>query len=196
MRLPGSSTGGASGRSASTRWPKRRLSPRSPCTSISGPRTISSRRACTCSTTGFSPGSSTRSSRAAMTLKNASWRFSTSSTAGTAGRTFRGCAFINTTVELAEPDPPRAPCGCRPQGPQPRLLPRAGRRPPASTIRTTISDQWMLLSEGATITALVEDDRDAARRARSAAGVLLATAKGQAAGTSAYPARAESAAGT
>jgi hypothetical protein len=36
-----------------------------------------------------------------------------------------------------------------------------------------LSDQWMLLSEGATITALVEDDRDAARRARTGADAIL-----------------------
>ena len=40
-----------------------------------------------------------------------------------------------------------------------------------------ISDQWMLLSEGATVTALVEDDRDAAWRARQAAEALLASAR-------------------
>jgi hypothetical protein len=35
----------------------------------------------------------------------------------------------------------------------------------------------MLLSEGATVTALVEDDRNAARRARKAAEALLAAAR-------------------
>jgi AcrR family transcriptional regulator len=91
-------------------------------------------------------------------------------------RTFRGCAFINTTVELADPTHPahgavvahkdRSRVYFR------ELAVAAGLDDPDA-----ISDQWMLLSEGATITALVEDDRDAARRARKAAEVLLAAAK-------------------
>ena len=36
-----------------------------------------------------------------------------------------------------------------------------------------ISDQWMLLTEGATITALVEGDLTAARKARAGADAIL-----------------------
>ena len=36
-----------------------------------------------------------------------------------------------------------------------------------------ISDQWMLLTEGATITALVEGDLTAARKARTGADAIL-----------------------
>jgi hypothetical protein len=36
-----------------------------------------------------------------------------------------------------------------------------------------ISDQWMLLTEGATITALVEGDLGAARKARVGAAAIL-----------------------
>ena len=109
--------------------------------------------------------------------------------------TFRGCAFINTTVELAEPTHP-AHHAVVAHKQRSRAYFRELAEAACVDDPDDIADQWMLLSEGATITALVEDDRDAARRARRAAGVLLATAKGQAAGTSAYPPRAESAAGT
>ncbi|HLM21401.1 MAG TPA: hypothetical protein VK390_07750 [Propionibacteriaceae bacterium] len=53
-----------------------------------------------------------------------------------------------------------------------RQLAEAARLPNPSEI----SDQWMLLSEGAIITALVEDDRDAAKRAGKAATALLGAA--------------------
>jgi hypothetical protein len=36
-----------------------------------------------------------------------------------------------------------------------------------------VSDQWMLLTEGAIVTALVEDDRAATKRARRAAARLV-----------------------
>jgi hypothetical protein len=40
-----------------------------------------------------------------------------------------------------------------------------------------VSDQWMLLTEGATITALVEGDLSAARKARAAADAILRTSQ-------------------
>jgi len=52
-----------------------------------------------------------------------------------------------------------------------KLAPAAGLADPAE-----LSDQWALLTEGATITALVEDDRKAAKRARRAAERLLSSA--------------------
>lgn len=87
-------------------------------------------------------------------------------------RDFRGCAFINATVELANPDHMAATAvlahktRCRKYF---RALAEAGdlANPDA------ISDQWMLLTEGATITALVEGDLGAARKARAGASAIL-----------------------
>lgn len=112
-------------------------------------------------------------------------------------RTFRGCAFINTTVELADPTHPAHGAVVAHKDRS-----RAYFRELAVAANfdnpNTISEQWMLLSEGATITALVEDDRDAARRARNAAQVLLAAAErrsGQPVEPSVHPARTRSRAG-
>jgi AcrR family transcriptional regulator len=89
---------------------------------------------------------------------------------------FRGCAFINTTVELADPAHPahRAVLAhkTRTRDYFHELAQAAGLPEPSE-----LSDQWMLLSEGAIVTALVEDDRDAAKRARRAAATLLAAAR-------------------
>jgi AcrR family transcriptional regulator len=91
-------------------------------------------------------------------------------------RSFRGCAFINATVELAEPTHPAHDAVMshkeRSRAYFRELAVAAGVDDPDA-----MSEQWMLLSEGATITALVEDDREAARRARKAAEILLAAAK-------------------
>ncbi len=91
-------------------------------------------------------------------------------------RSFRGCAFINTTVELAEPAHPAHAAVVshkdRSRAYFRELAVAAGVDHPDD-----VSDQWMLLTEGATVTALVEDDRDAARRARKAAEALLAGAR-------------------
>jgi len=90
-------------------------------------------------------------------------------------RSFRGCAFINATVELADPRHPAHQAVLAHKGRTRdyfRRLAEAASLPNPSEI----SDQWMLLSEGAIITALVEDDRDAAKRAGRAAAVLLSAA--------------------
>jgi len=91
-------------------------------------------------------------------------------------RSFRGCAFINATVELADPAHPAHTAVVAHKDRS-----RAYFRELAVAARVddpdAISDQWMLLSEGATVTALVEDDREAARRARKAAEALLAAAQ-------------------
>jgi AcrR family transcriptional regulator len=88
-------------------------------------------------------------------------------------RSFRGCAFINATVELAEPTHPAHTAVLshkdRSRAYFRELAVAAGVDNPDD-----LSDEWMLLSEGATVTALVEDDRNAARRARKAAEALLA----------------------
>ena len=89
-------------------------------------------------------------------------------------RDFRGCAFINTTVELADPRHPaqdavmahKTRCRRYFRG----LAEAAGVADPDA-----ISDQWMLLTEGATITALVEGDRAAAHKARAGAAAILST---------------------
>lgn len=85
---------------------------------------------------------------------------------------FRGCAFINATVELADPEHPAREAvmahktRCRRYF---RALAEAAGVPDADAL----SDQWMLLTEGATITAHVEADRGAARKARAGADVIL-----------------------
>jgi AcrR family transcriptional regulator len=87
-------------------------------------------------------------------------------------RDFRGCAFINATVELASPDHPAGEAvmahktRCRQYF---RALTEAADLEDPDII----SDQWMLLTEGATITALVEGDRAAAHKARAGAEAIL-----------------------
>lgn len=87
-------------------------------------------------------------------------------------RDFRGCAFINATVELADPAHPAQQAvlahKTRCRGYYRSLAEAAGLPDP-----DMISDQWMLLTEGATITALVEGDRAAAHKARAGAGAIL-----------------------
>lgn len=87
-------------------------------------------------------------------------------------RDFRGCAFINATVELADATHPAYEAvmahktRCRRYFRA--LAEEAGLDDPEA-----ISDQWMLLTEGATITALVEGDLNAGRRARVGASAIL-----------------------
>jgi len=87
-------------------------------------------------------------------------------------RDFRGCAFINATVELANPGHVARGAvlahktRCREYF---RDLAEAAGLADADAI----SDQWMLLTEGATITALVEGDLGAARKARAGAAAVL-----------------------
>jgi AcrR family transcriptional regulator len=90
-------------------------------------------------------------------------------------KSFRGCAFINATVELADPSHPAHQAVLAHKGRSRdyfRQLAEAASVPDPSEI----SDQWMLLSEGAIVTALVEDDRVAAKRAGRAAAALLSAA--------------------
>jgi hypothetical protein len=85
---------------------------------------------------------------------------------------FRGCAFINATVELADSSHPAHEAVLshkrRSRDYFRELAVAAGVDDPDD-----VSDQWMLLTEGAIVTALVEDDRDAAKRARRAAARLV-----------------------
>jgi len=88
-------------------------------------------------------------------------------------RSFRGCAFINATVELADPAHP-AHSAVVAHKKRIRAYFHDLAEAAAVADPNAISDQWMLLSEGATVTALVEDDREAGKRARTAAEALLA----------------------
>jgi AcrR family transcriptional regulator len=89
-------------------------------------------------------------------------------------RDFRGCAFINTTVELADPRHPAQQAVIAHKTRCRRYF-RALAEAAGIEDADTISDQWMLLTEGATITALVEGDRSAAHRARAGADAILRT---------------------
>jgi AcrR family transcriptional regulator len=90
-------------------------------------------------------------------------------------RSFRGCAFINATVELADPTHP-AHSAVVAHKDRMRVYFRDLAVAAGVADPDTISEQWMLLTEGAIVTALVEDDRDAGQRAGKAAKSLLAAA--------------------
>jgi AcrR family transcriptional regulator len=89
-------------------------------------------------------------------------------------RDFRGCAFINATVELASPDHPAGEAVMAHKTRCRRYF-RALAEAAGAEDPDAISDQWMLLTEGATITALVEGDRTAAHKARAGADAILRT---------------------
>jgi AcrR family transcriptional regulator len=88
---------------------------------------------------------------------------------------FRGCAFINATVELADPEhPAREPAMAHKRRDREyifELAQASGVLHPAS-----LAKQIMLLVEGAIVTALVQRDADAARDAKEAARALIAAA--------------------
>lgn len=85
---------------------------------------------------------------------------------------FRGCAFINATVELADPrHPARKPAMRhkeRNRAYVQELAAAAGVPDPVG-----LSKQIMLLVEGAIVTALVQDDLSAAANAKVAARALV-----------------------
>jgi AcrR family transcriptional regulator len=91
---------------------------------------------------------------------------------------FRGCSFINAAVELTDPSHP---------GHEPVLAHKRRTREYLRDLTTaaglddpeTAADTMMLLIEGATITALVEGDRLAARRAGRAAEALVSPLDGR-----------------
>jgi AcrR family transcriptional regulator len=87
-------------------------------------------------------------------------------------RDFRGCAFINATVELASP---HHPAGEAVMAHKTRCRQYFRALAEAADLEDpdAISDQWMLLTEGATITALVEGDRAAAHKAHAGAEAIL-----------------------
>lgn len=86
---------------------------------------------------------------------------------------FRGCAFINTTVELASPGHP----GHAASREHKRRI-RSYLRDLAKAAKVkdpdALAGQLALLAEGAIVTALMEQSAEPARRARKAAAQLLA----------------------
>lgn len=87
---------------------------------------------------------------------------------------FRGCAFINAAVELEREHPARRAITHHKRRSRQlfdRLLAQLDAAPAEE-----LSDHLMLLMEGAIVTALVEEDWDAAQRARTAAIRTLAGA--------------------
>jgi len=93
-------------------------------------------------------------------------------------RSFRGCTFINASVQVGKTNP----------GAQLAVFTHKDRTrvwlrqlAEDSGVHTTsskeLADHLMLLMEGAIITALVEDDHQAAKSAQRAAKILLSAAK-------------------
>lgn len=92
-------------------------------------------------------------------------------------RRFRGCAFINATVELTDGGHPA------------REVVRAHKKRTIEYLQNLLDDadlqsaqlaqQLMLLMEGAIATALVQEDLDAARTAGNIAGLLIDTTQAE-----------------
>lgn len=92
-------------------------------------------------------------------------------------RRFRGCAFINATVELTDGEHPA------------RAVVRAHKKRTIEYLQTLLDEaglqsaelakRLMLLMEGAIVTALVQDDLNAARTAGDVAGLLIDTARAE-----------------
>ncbi|MFF0278481.1 MULTISPECIES: TetR/AcrR family transcriptional regulator [unclassified Streptomyces] len=93
-----------------------------------------------------------------------------------AAASFRGCAFINTMVETADPDSPAHHVAAEHKekviAVLDRLLTEGGYREHESLAR-----QLALLGDGAIVTALREGTSEAAVRARGVAEILLRTAE-------------------
>jgi AcrR family transcriptional regulator len=85
---------------------------------------------------------------------------------------FRGCAFINASVELADREHPARDAITNHKRRSRDLIERLAREAGLEEPRI-VSDHLMLLMEGAIITALVEGDWQAARRGGAAAARLL-----------------------
>jgi AcrR family transcriptional regulator len=85
---------------------------------------------------------------------------------------FRGCAFINAAVELADNDHPATAAITHHKRRARALIERLA-RDAGFADPTAVSEHLTLLMEGAIITALVEGDWKAARRARAATVRLL-----------------------
>jgi AcrR family transcriptional regulator len=95
------------------------------------------------------------------------------------GGDFRGCAFINATTEIADPNHP-ARVVAREHKEWMRehfvkLASEAGARDPEE-----LADQFVILFEGAIVTAVTRGDTEPTRKARAAAESLLAAGAGDA----------------
>jgi AcrR family transcriptional regulator len=86
---------------------------------------------------------------------------------------FRGCAFINTTVELASPGHP-GHAASREHKRRMRSYLRELAKAAKVKDADALAGHLALLAEGAIVTALMEQSAEPARRARSAAAQLLA----------------------
>ncbi|MEV7010941.1 TetR/AcrR family transcriptional regulator [Streptosporangium sp. NPDC051022] len=91
---------------------------------------------------------------------------------------FRGCAFINTMIEAADPGSPahRVAAGhkARVTGYVESLLSAAGHRDPAA-----LAPRFVMLMDGAIVTALRERSPGPAERAREIAATLLEAPPGR-----------------
>lgn len=85
---------------------------------------------------------------------------------------FRGCAFINATVELANPEHPARVPAMRHKERNREYVEQLARGAGIAD-STGLSKQLMLLVEGAIVTALVQDDLAAAANAKAAATALV-----------------------
>lgn len=93
------------------------------------------------------------------------------------GAAFRGCAFINASLEVGGENPPAQVAVLRHKD---RTRVWLEELVTASGVvdgrRSTLAAQLMLLMEGAIVTAMVEQDHQAAERAKEAAAALLTLA--------------------
>lgn len=88
---------------------------------------------------------------------------------------FRGCAYINASVEIGASNPPAQVAVLRHKGRTRRWLrDLAEQSGVAAQWCETLAGHLMLLMEGAIVTAFVENDDQAAVRAREVAEILLA----------------------
>lgn len=90
---------------------------------------------------------------------------------------FRGCAFINATVELADPRHPAKEAVLAHKRRNRDYIEELARACNVSE-PTALARQLMLLIEGAMVTALVQEDRHAAQDAKQAARALLSATMG------------------
>lgn len=96
-------------------------------------------------------------------------------------RGFRGCTFINAAVQVGRTNP-AAQVAVFSHKDRTRAWLRELAEESGVDLSTApeLPDHLMLLMEGAIITALVEEDREAARRAKNAATILVNVAKSDA----------------
>lgn len=89
---------------------------------------------------------------------------------------FRGCMFINATAEFSDPDDPIHAAAAEHKRLFRRHLREQVRASGVATVEQ-VTDQLVLLMEGAIVTTLVHQKSGAGQRAKSAARALLTAAK-------------------